>query len=302
VLDQVREGLVAELEEGGLAVRGLAEREHGRRYGEQVEEGRHSINRIVELPVETFRRIDAMAATKPSNAGVRRPADLARVHGLSAQAVRNYERDGVLPPARRTANGYRQFTDVHAKALDAYLALIPGHGYAASGEIMRAVNRDELDTALRAIDQSHALLQRDRQTLDAVEAAVTVLTVTPREPRTRTAVPISALAHRLGVRPATLRKWERAGLLRPVRDPATRYRLYSPEDVRDAELAHLLRRGGYRLDHIADVLRRVRDAGGTEPLAASLHDWRERLTARGRAMLAGAARLAEYLDSIERDR
>ncbi|WDZ88165.1 TioE family transcriptional regulator [Micromonospora cathayae] len=238
-----------------------------------------------------------MAAVKPSNSGVRRPADLARPHGLSAQAVRNYERDGVLPPAERSPAGYRRFTEVHARALSAYLALIAGHGHATAGEIMRAVNRGETDTALRVIDHSHALLQRDRETLDAVQAAVAVLAGSPPEPRRRTALPIGALAHRLGVRPATLRKWERAGILRPARDPATRYRVYAPDDVRDAELAHLLRRGGYRLDHIADVLRRVRDAGGAEPLAGSLRQWRDRLTGRGRAMLTGAARLADYLDS-----
>ncbi|MEH1166788.1 MerR family DNA-binding transcriptional regulator [Micromonospora sp. CPCC 205539] len=237
-----------------------------------------------------------MAATKPSNPGVRRPVDLARRHGLSTQAVRNYESDGVLPPAERSANGYRRFTEVHAKALDAYLALIAGHGYAASGEIMRAVNRGEIDTALRAIDHSHALLQRDRETLDAVEEVVALLTAgTEPQPQSRKAVPISVLAHRLGVTPATLRKWERVGILQPERDAATRHRVYSADDVRDAELAHLLRRGGYQLGHIAGVVRRVRDAGGAEPLAASLHQWRERLTARGRAMLTGAARLAEYI-------
>ncbi|WP_410813023.1 MerR family transcriptional regulator [Micromonospora sp. 067-2] len=238
-----------------------------------------------------------MRATKPSNTGVRRPADLARLHGISTQAVRNYEADGVLPPAERGSNGYRRFTEVHATALSAYLALIPGHGYATSGGIMRAVNRGEIDTALRAIDDSHALLQRDRETLDAVEAAVAILTGTRRDPQSRNAVPIGALAHRLGVRPATLRKWERAGIVQPVRDPVTRYRAYSPDDVRDAELAHLLRRAGYRLDHIAAVLHRVRDAGGAEPLAASLQRWRERLTERGRAMLTGAARLADHLGS-----
>ncbi|MFF5179619.1 TioE family transcriptional regulator [Micromonospora sp. NPDC000316] len=238
-----------------------------------------------------------MTPTKPSNPGVRRPVDLARAHGLSAQAVRNYERDGVLPPAQRSPSGYRRFTEAHALALDAYLALVAGHGYAAGGEIMRAVNRGEIDTALRVVDRGHALLQRDRETLDAVEAAVPLLVGVEREPQSRRAVPISALAHRLGVRPATLRKWERAGLLQPVRDSTTRHRLYSPDDVRDAELAHLLRRGGYRLDHIAGVLGQVRDAGGAEPLAASLRQWRHRLTERGRAMLTGAARLAEYLDS-----
>jgi DNA-binding transcriptional MerR regulator len=248
--------------------------------------------------------------TKPSNAGVYRPVDLARAHGLSAQAVRNYERDGVLPPAWRTPNGYRRFTEVHAKALSAYLALIAGHGYAASGDVMRAVNRGDLDAALRVIDRGHALLQRDRETLDAVETAVSTLappatgtppeTGTPQRPQSRTGVTIGALAHRLDVRPATLRTWQRAGILRPARDPATGYRVYSPIDVRDAELAHLLRRGGYRLDHISLVLERVRDAGGTEPLAASLHHWRERLTDRGQAMLTAAARLAEYIHTDTR--
>ncbi|WP_328348184.1 TioE family transcriptional regulator [Micromonospora sp. NBC_00421] len=247
--------------------------------------------------METCERRSTVSASKPSNPGVRRPADLARRHGLSAQSVRNYERDGVLPTAPRDPNGYRRFTEVHARALSAYLALIAGHGHAAGGEIMRAVNRGEFEAAWRAIDHSHILLQRDRETLDAVEAAVAVLTVSPRQPQGRRAVPIGVLAHRLGVRPATLRKWERAGILQPARDPTTRYRVYSPDDVRDAELAHLLRRGGYRLDHIAGVLRRVREAGGAEPLAASLRQWRERLTERGRAMLTGAARLADHLDA-----
>jgi DNA-binding transcriptional MerR regulator len=239
-----------------------------------------------------------MSGPKPSKQGVRRPVDLARLHGLSAQAVRNYEQDGVLPPAVRSSSGYRQYAEVHARALRAYLALIPGHGYAAAGDIMRAVNRGELEVALRAIDHGHALLQRDRETLDAVAAAIETLAGAGRQPPGRTAVPISVLAHRLGVRPATLRTWERAGLLRPTRDPGTGYRVYSPADVRDAELAHLLRRGGYRLDHIAGVLGQVRDAGGAEALAASLHQWRARLTARGQAMLTGAGCLADYLAGV----
>ncbi|MBM0278152.1 TioE family transcriptional regulator [Micromonospora tarensis] len=228
-----------------------------------------------------------------------RPVDLARRHGLSAQAVRNYERDGVLPPAERTSHGYRRFTEAHVKALNAYLALVVGHGHAAGGDIMRAVNRGEIDTALRTIDQSHALLQRDRETLDAVETAVLTLTETTPAPQHRAVVPISVLAHRLGVRPATLRKWEQSGILRPRRETTTRHRVYAPTDVRDAQLAHLLRRGGYRLDHIATVLGQVRQAGGAEPLAGSLGQWRRRLTERGRAMLTGAARLAEYLNHHE---
>ncbi|MFG2043523.1 MerR family DNA-binding transcriptional regulator [Dactylosporangium sp. NPDC048998] len=235
---------------------------------------------------------------KPQTAG-HRPVDLAREHGISPQTVRNYERDGVIPPAERTPSGYRRYTAVHASALRAYLALVPAHGYAAGAEIMRAVAGGDLDAALRAIDHGHAQLLRDRETLDAVEAAVHVLAGPPAPSPPQQALPIGALAHRIGVQPATLRKWERAGILAPQRDPATRQRVYRADDVRDAELAHLLRRGGYLLGHIATVVRQVRAAGGAEPLAGSLHAWRQRHAARARAMLTAAGRLDEHLRVLD---
>ncbi|AEV87695.1 MerR family transcriptional regulator [Actinoplanes sp. SE50] len=222
-----------------------------------------------------------------------RPVDLARPHGLSAQAIRNYEQDGVIPPARRTASGYRAYEERHLLAVTAFLALAKAYGHGPAGVIMRAVLAGDLETAYATIDAGHAELARDRETLTAVEATAEVLTVPTRR---GAALPVGALAHRLGVTPATLRKWEEAGILVPVRDRGQR--AYSPDDVRDADLAHLLRRGGYGLPHIATVLRQVRDAGGAASLAASLSDWRARLTDRGRAMLTAAARLAELL-SVE---
>jgi DNA-binding transcriptional MerR regulator len=106
---------------------------------------------------------------------------------------------------------------------------------------------------------------------------------------------IGPLAGKLGLRPATLRKWERSGLVRPRRDPLTGYRVYDEADVRDARLTHQLRRGGYLLEQIAPLIAQVRAAGGLEPLEAALGDWRGRLSARGRAMLTGAAELEAYL-------
>jgi DNA-binding transcriptional MerR regulator len=91
-----------------------------------------------------------------------------------------------------------------------------------------------------------------------------------------------------------VRNWESAGILCPSRDRAG-HRVFEAADVRDAELAHLLRRGGYPLDRIAVVVDQVRTAGGTEPLAAALTDWQRKLTAQGRAMLTAATRLSEYL-------
>ncbi|ROT29568.1 TioE family transcriptional regulator [Micromonospora sp. HM5-17] len=226
------------------------------------------------------------------SSGRLRPVDLARPHGLSTQAVRNYEAAGILPAADRTPHGYRTYTVRHAYALRAFLALVPGHGHQTASSIMRAINRGAIDDALRLIDESHAQLLDDRRTLQAVEAALGDLDPVPQEHGDTFVGP---LARRLGIRPATLRKWERAGLVQPRRDPRTGYRVYRAADVRDALLVHQLRRGGYLLEQIAPLIAQVRSAGGVAPLESMLRDWRARLSARGRAMLTGAAALEAYL-------
>jgi DNA-binding transcriptional MerR regulator len=224
--------------------------------------------------------------------GKLRPVDLARGHGLSTQAVRNYEDAGALPPAARTAHGYRVYTPAHAAALRAFLALAPGHGHPTATSIMRAVNEGAVDEAFRLVDESHAQLLDDRRTLRAVERALRDLEPVTSELGTWFVGP---LARKLGLQPATLRKWEQAGLVHPRRDPRTGYRVYDEADVRDARLVHQLRRGGYPLAQIAPVITQVRTAGGPEPLEAALADWHGRLADRGRALLAGAAELEMYL-------
>lgn len=227
-----------------------------------------------------------------------RPVDLAREHGLSTQAVRNYEADGILPASERTSHGYRTYTSVHAQALRTFLALIPGHGHHTAALVMQAINRDVIDDALRLVDESHAQRLEDRRTLDAVERAlgdldpVAVSAPAATEPASMF---IGVLAGQLGVQPATLRAWERAGLVRPHRDPQTRYRVYDQADVRDARLTHQLRRGGYLLERILPLIVQVRTSGGLEPLEAALREWRGRLSARGLTMLSGANELDRYL-------
>ncbi len=231
-----------------------------------------------------------------------RPVDLARPHGLSTQAVRNYEEAGILPAAERTESGYRTYTPLHAHALATFLALLPGHGHRTATAIMRAVNRGAADEALLLIDESHAQLLEDRRTLRAVESALRDLGPEAGEsgpPGSPAATFIGPLADQLGLRPATLRTWEAAGLVRPRRDPLTGYRVYGEADVRDARLVHQLRRGGYLLEQIAPLLDQVRAAGGLAPLEAALTDWHSRLAAGGRALLTGAAELDAYLRERE---
>jgi DNA-binding transcriptional MerR regulator len=220
-----------------------------------------------------------------------RPIDLARRHGLSAQAVRNYEDSALLPPATRTASGHRRYAQRHVLALDAFLALVPGLGHAAARAVMVAVHTDRIDDALDLIDRGHAALVADRGVVDAVERTLADLTVRSWD---GPAVPIGPVAHQLGLQPATVRRWEREGLLRPGRDRQGD-RVYRPADVRDAHLVGQLRRAGHRLADIRGVLDGLRDGGDPARVTRALADRRRALYARSRAMLAGAAELDRYL-------
>jgi DNA-binding transcriptional MerR regulator len=259
----------------------------------------------LKLRWRLLRDIGRQMRRNPQRAEQLRPVDLARGHGLSTQAVRNYEEAGILPAADRTPSGYRAYTPLHAAALRAFLALVPGHGHRTATAIMRSVNADRSEEAFRLIDESHAQLLDDRRTLRAVEDALRDLGRAAGTPpdaaagRAGGSTFIGPLAAALGLRPATLRTWERVGLVRPRRDPLTGYRVYDEADVRDARLVHQLRRGGYPLQRIAPLITQVRAAGGVEPLEDTLSDWRGRLSARARAMLTGAAELEAYLRARE---
>jgi len=262
-----------------------------------------------------------------------RPIDLAREHGLSAQAVRNYEEAGALPEAGRTSSGYRRYTPRHRAALRAFLSLKQAIGHHPALAIMQAVHQDDLDGALEGVDRAHDQLLRDRATLAVVTQAAQGLGaaqdlgaaqspwadgadgadrddrtdrvdgaasgVSGRQGSARRVLSVGELAARIGVSPATLRHWEREGLLFPGRVSVGAHRLYGPQQVRDAELVHLLRRGGHGLGDIAIVLDQMRGGGGDSSLHDALSTSRERVAARGLALLRASSALASYIDLEE---
>ncbi|MGV9837649.1 TioE family transcriptional regulator [Nocardia niigatensis] len=231
-----------------------------------------------------------------------RPIDLAREHGLSAQAVRNYDEAGVLPPTERSDTGYRLYTPLHAQALRTFLALRHGHGHQPATDIMRAINRGDTDAAYRLIDATHLALHTERTTRTEVARALRSLSAPVPAAATGPPLTVGELARRLGVHPATLRSWETEGILRPDRDRATGYRRYGPDCVRDAEIARQLRRGNYQLSRITQFLDALRTAGDTDALTVFLDAWQQRLTARSRELLTGAAQLDIYLGLLEQTR
>ncbi|WP_399887220.1 MerR family transcriptional regulator [Streptomyces sp. BBFR51] len=225
-----------------------------------------------------------------------RTVDLARAVGLSTQQVRNYEDAGVLPPAGRTEAGYRVFGERHRDALLTYRTLRQGYGPVTAPRVMRAVHEGDVPGALALVDAAHAELHEERVSLRAASEALQALAGREPEPLPGPGgLRIGEVASLIGVRTSALRVWEGAGLLTPGRERGTGYRVYGPADVRDARVVRTLRRGHHLFDQIRPVLDGLRREGGSEALRAALEARGHRLTARTRAMLAGAGALHAYL-------
>ncbi|MBD0423872.1 MerR family transcriptional regulator [Streptomyces sp. TRM S81-3] len=229
-----------------------------------------------------------------------RSVDLARLAGLSTQQIRNYEDAGILPPAGRTASGYRVFAEVHRRALLTYRALREGYGPVTAAQVVRAVHDGDVPGALALVDAAHAALHEERVSLRAASEALEDLAREEPEPLPGAGgLRIGEVAALIGVRTSALRVWEAAGLLTPRREPGTKYRLYDPADVRDARLVRTLRRSHYLFDQIRPVLDGLRREGSGEALRAAIAARGEVLTARTRAMLAGAGALHAYVEYVE---
>lgn len=225
-----------------------------------------------------------------------RTVDVARRAGYSVQQVRNLERDGVLPPATRTAVGYRIYGEIHLQSALAYRALAAGAGPIEAKKIVRAVHRFPASQVLALLDAAHARLHAERTELkQAREAARTISSEPIEDVRASDSMGVSELAAALGVRPSTLRHWDAEDLVVPDRDPARGTRRYTPDQVRDARIVHQLRRAGYRIAPLRALMPELRRARRLEDVASVLAARDAGLAARSRALLDGAAALSAVL-------
>jgi DNA-binding transcriptional MerR regulator len=209
-----------------------------------------------------------------------RTIDLAQAGRISVQQVRNYEASGFLPPAERSSAGYRLYTRQHLQALKTARGLAPGYGWQRTREIMQALHRGELTTALGEIDQRHAELAGKRlqveQTLAALRklAAPSAARTSPRAPQR---LRIGEAARQAGVRVSALHFWEQQGLLHPLREQSSRYRLYDEQQMHRLHVIVLLRDASYPFSVIQAVLDEL--AGGRpEKAIAAVEKRREELT------------------------
>lgn len=238
-----------------------------------------------------------------------RGVELARRAGISVQQVRNYEQAGLLPAAARSAGGHREFNESHERALSTARALVRAYGWDGAVKIMSAVHEGDLPAAIAYIDRAHGQLASERErVLEALQAFEIVVTQPEHsEPRVATtlnqlppgsALHIGQLAHLLGVRTSSLRFWERAGLIRPTREPGTGYRIYDRIAARDAHLIRLLRQGDFPMAMIRAALDEMHSTleGRPDRVGTELRRREQQLHERSLRRLHADAALIAYLD------
>lgn len=210
-----------------------------------------------------------------------RTKDLAEAVGVSLQQVRNYEAEGFIPPVERSPSGYRRYTRRHLAALRTARLLIAGYGWQPAQRIMAGLHAGRRADALAAINERHAELDQTRLQLERTLAALSVLAAqlpaeNPRRPGQR--LRVGAAASQAGVRVSALRFWEQQGLLLPVREKGSRYRLYDERQLRRLRIVALLRQANHDFAAIRTTLDEL-EAGRPQRAVAAVEQRRSELAA-----------------------
>jgi DNA-binding transcriptional MerR regulator len=219
--------------------------------------------------------------------------------------VRNYEASGFIPPAERSPSGYRRYTQKHLVALKTARGLVGAYGWQPARAIMQAVHQGKLSVGLALIDERHAELAGKRRQVEQTLAALRTLAAQSAPPaRTRhsqtphsQALRVGAAAMQVGVRVSALHFWEQQGLLHPMRDKSSRYRLYDEQQMRCLRVVVLLREVGYGFNVISATLDELA-AGQPEKAIAAVEKRRAELARTSWACLAAMSCFQGYISEF----
>jgi len=105
---------------------------------------------------------------------------------------------------------------------------------------------------------------------------------------------VGEAAKQVGVRVSALHFWEQQGLLHPVRDQSSRYRLYDEQQMHRLRVVVLLREAGYDFKVILSVLDELA-AGRPEQAIVAVEKRREELTRTSWVCIDALASFQRYV-------
>lgn len=174
-----------------------------------------------------------------------RPKRLAEKYGLSSSTLRNYEAKGLIPPADRSSNGYRMYTERHEAYLACIQAMAAAFGMEVTSEVMHCLGRNELDDALWIVRDREVMLHREKVSLDQLVRELKSCSEGSRANDSNQYFSIHEVSRRTGAPKSAIRYWEQSGLFTAKRDPDNDYRLYNESHLFKIRMIQVLQSSVY---------------------------------------------------------
>lgn len=179
-----------------------------------------------------------------------RPKKMAKTFMISPSTLRNYEAKGLIPPAERSVNGYRMYTDLHAAYLECIQAMAPSFGMEVTTEVLHDLRQDKSYDAMWTIRKMEVALYEEKVKLEQIIEDIRQLTNENNLPRAMQRFAIHEVSEMTKIPKSTIRYWEQAGYVKADRDPENRYRYYSRAHLIKIRLIHVLQNSVYSEDTV----------------------------------------------------
>jgi len=174
-----------------------------------------------------------------------RPKKLAAKYGLSANTLRSYEARGLMPPAERSANGYRMYTELHEAYAACIQAMAAAFGMEITNEVIRRLRRNELEDALWIVREKEVGLHREKESLDQMVRELKSYAETGQAYGYNRYFSIHEVSARTGAPKSAIRYWEKSGLFTTERNSDNQYRLYHEAHLLKIRMIQLLQSAVY---------------------------------------------------------
>ena len=184
-------------------------------------------------------------------------AEVAAAIGVHPNTVRLYEEWGMIPKAKRQANGYRVFTDFHIEQFKlarlAFQIEVLQNGLRK--KIIQMVKVSATGDFNKAISLATEYLEQLKRERTNAEEAVTLAQEILRgeEAQHSHALRRKEVSEYLDISMDTLRNWEMNGLL-SVKRKENGYRVYTDDDIRRLKIIRSLKCANYSLEAILQML------------------------------------------------
>jgi len=178
------------------------------------------------------------------------PKKMAAKFMISASTIRNYEAKGLIPPAERSSNGYRVYTDQHAAYLSCIQAMAPAFGMEVTAEVLRCLHQDKPQEAMWIIREKEVALYEEKEKLEELIQDIRIYANENKSPYAEVSFTINEASELTQVPKSAIRYWEQAGYVTADRDPDNRYRRYNRTHLLKIRLIQVLQSSVYSEDTV----------------------------------------------------